>query len=342
MKITVIGQIQNGKTGLGKALNDLISYSREYLGNSNVQEVDVTDNKKIFNHVRAILNSDADVFYFTPAGSAFGNLRDLLLLFFIHLKRRRVVLHFHNSNYGNVTRTWLRRKLNALALKRVAKIIVLGDKQKQMFSHLAVPENKFSVVRNGIDSELFLTDEELALKRQSKITNIVYFSNMIVEKGYLQVLDLAEHLSDNPNYHFYFSGKFFDQTLAEEFHKKNANISNVTYIPGVYGMEKRELLKQMHYFILPSTYKDETLPISMLEAMAMCNFVIVSDVGVVSEVVDPQNSLLLDMKKDNQALILKTLAQRFDLITFDSQTLKQRYRNQEIQKELLEKIIEEN
>ena len=49
----------------------------------------------------------------------------------------------------------------------------------------------------------------------------------------------------------------------------------------------------MHYFILPTSYKDETLPISMLEAMANALYIIVSDVGVVSEVVNKETTTLL-------------------------------------------------
>ena len=59
MKVTVIGQIKNKKTGLGKAINDVIKYIIEK--NSKITEIDITNNKLFFNIIKKIITSDTDV-----------------------------------------------------------------------------------------------------------------------------------------------------------------------------------------------------------------------------------------------------------------------------------------
>ena len=56
MKVTIIGQIQNKKTGLGKAINDFIDFCKENA--TYTTTIDITNNKKFFNHCYHILVSD--------------------------------------------------------------------------------------------------------------------------------------------------------------------------------------------------------------------------------------------------------------------------------------------
>ena len=46
MKVTIIGQIQNKKTGLGKAINDFIDFCKENA--TYTTTIDITNNKKVF------------------------------------------------------------------------------------------------------------------------------------------------------------------------------------------------------------------------------------------------------------------------------------------------------
>ncbi|MBF6976066.1 glycosyltransferase family 4 protein [Streptococcus macedonicus] len=162
-----------------------------------------------------------------------------------------------------------------------------------MFDGLDVDENKFIIIRNGIEKDLFISESELSTKLNNPIRKVIYFSNMIPEKGYKIVLEVAKQLVNDSHYQFIFSGKFFDKNLEDDFLKSVEDQPNVSYYSGVYGSDKVELLKETHFFILPSSYKDETLPISMLEAMATGNYIIINDVGVISEVVNEATSTLL-------------------------------------------------
>lgn len=341
MKVTVIGQIKNKNTGLGKAINDVIHYITEK--NTKVIEIDITNNKLFFSVIKKIITCDTDVFYFTPSGSVGGNIRDSIYLFFMITKRKKIVTHFHNSAYGKVVNSSVFLKIiNRYLYSKVDKIIVLGEKSKGMFSSLNIQENKLVVIRNGIDNYLFIEKDKLKEKFLSPDINIVYFSNMLEEKGYKIVLDVVEKMKLDDRYKFYFSGKFFDISLEDEFKKKIKNLHNVTYIDGVYCDEKKALLEKMHYFVLPSSYKDETLPISMLEAMANGVYIIVSDVGVISEVINKNTSKLLSEINNNTAILIENeildTSNKLGELEFKIEELKRKYSNEKIQAEIFEII----
>lgn len=344
MKITIIGQIQNKKTGLGKAINDLIDFCNENA--TYTTTIDITNNKNFLKHCYRILASDTEVFYFTPSGSVGGNIRDSFYLWLMILKQKKIVTHFHNSAFGNVVnRNRILQFINKWIYKHINKIIVLGYKSKEMFETLMIPDSKFEVIRNGVDEDLFISEENFKKKQQSKPINIIYFSNMIKEKGYDIVLEVAKKMQGNPEYHFYFSGKFFDKQLEEAFKKDISGMNNVTYYNGVYGQEKKKLLQSMHYFVLPSSYKDETLPISMLEAMASGIYIIATDVGVISEVVDSNVSTLLkpsfnDLSIKIQDIILQTSA-TIKINDFNIDKMKGEYSNKSIQKSIF-RVLEKN
>lgn len=348
MKIAFIGQIKNKQTGLGKAINDTLVYLKE--NTEKLEEIDITDNKKFISSIRKILKSEAELYYFTPSGSIFGNIRDTVYLFVMISRKRKIITHFHNSAFGKVIESNIFIKLiNKYIYSKVNKIIVLGEKSKDMFKLLGVEDSKFEIVRNGIDEYLFIEPKKLSEKFLSNRRNIVFFSNMIEAKGYNIVLNLAKKMENNHDFNFYFSGKFFDEKLEKKFKNEISSLTNVEYISGVYSMEKKYLLEKMHYFILPSYYKDETLPISMLEAMANGLYIIVSDVGVISEVVNKETSRLLtkiddETEKEIENIILES-SNCLDKLDFKIDSLAKYYSNRQIQIEIfkiIKKIIKEN
>ena len=335
MKVTIIGQIQNKKTGLGKSINDFIDFCKENA--TQTTTIDITNNKKFFEHCYRILSSNTEVFYFTPSGSVGGNISDSFYLLLMILKHKKIVTHFHNSAFGNVVNKYkILQFINKWIYRRINKIIVLGYKSKQMFENLMVPNSKFEVIRNGIDEELFISEEKLNQKQHTQPFNVIYFSNMIKEKGYDIVLEVAKKMQGNPKYHFYFSGKFFDKQQEEAFKKEISGMNNVTYYNGVYGQEKKKLLQEMHYFILPS--KEEALPISMLEAMANGLYIIVSNVGVISEVIEPEASHLLNINNSSNDIqiieILKSTSVVLENTDFKINKIREKFSNEKIKDEI--------
>lgn len=341
MKVTIIGQIKNKGTGLGKAINDF----RDYCCNraTRVTEIDITNNFKFLSSLFQILISDTDVYYFTPAGSVAGNIRDSLFLFFMIMKRKKIVTHFHNSAFGNVMRQHPTLMIiNRILYSKVDLIILLGEKSKIMFQQLRISDEKFKIIRNGVDRYLFIEKNELNKKMSELPINIIFFSNMIREKGYEILLEVAKKMREDEKYHFYFSGKFQDNNLKTRFINEIYSMNNVTYLDGVYGSDKKKLLQKMHYFVLPSYYKDETLPISMLEAMANGLYIIVSDVGVVSEVINKETASLIEMINEETAdsiiEIIDQTSNKLNELDFNVSKYKQELLNENIQASIYQQL----
>lgn len=331
------------KTGEGKAVADFYETLQKKLGAEEVELINILDNKKILKHLCAIVKSKASLFYFTPSGSVGGNLRDLLLMSFLWLCQKKYVLHFHNSSYGNILeKNMFLRLCNVFFLKKACSIWLLGKKQEEMFSPFFSEKEKFWHIYNGVETSLFLSKEKLQEKLEKTPKKVLYFSNMIEEKGYPLVLKLAKEMKEEKDFHFVFSGKFFQG--AEEkralFLKEMEHAENMTFYEGVYGKEKEELLSQAHFFVLPSEYKEETLPISMLEAMASGAFVLVTPRGVMEEVLLPQTSYVLRTEEKVQEMKKALLHHAPLLSNYDYQleTLKQRFEKEKIQEAMFQKI----
>ncbi|HGR7234170.1 TPA: glycosyltransferase family 4 protein, partial [Streptococcus pneumoniae] len=113
-------------------------------------------------------------------------------------------------------------------------------------------------------------------------------------------------------------------------------------LDGVYGSDKKKLLQKMHYFVLPSYYKDETLPISMLEAMANGLYIIVSDVGVVSEVINKETASLIEMINEETAdsiiEIIDQTSNKLNELDFNVSKYKQELLNENIQASIYQQL----
>lgn len=334
-KLTIVGQLGDPKTGLGKALNDVVDYAKKTYGKNKVQTVDIINNKLFVKHLWHLLTANTDSFYFTPAGSLGGNLRDLVYLKMMTSHESRVVLHFHNNHYGQVINqySWL-KYLNRKMLEDVECIILLGTGHKAMFEGLNIADEKFIFISNGVDEDLFITEEAFHEKNRN---NIIYFSNMLPEKGYQHLLD-ASYLI-NPKYRITFSGKFYNEELENEFLEAIKYHSNIQYIPGVYGENKKALLEKMAVFILPTEYKDETLPISMLEAMASGLYIITTPRGVIPETLIPKTSTILsDTQPETIAHAIESVSEALSYNDFQIDKLSRKYNKQVIMQQILATI----
>lgn len=334
--IVVVGQIKDSGTGLGKAINDVIDYSQSTLGKDRVETIDITNNLTILSTLWHLWLSNSSVMYFTPAGSKFGNLRDALILYVAHHSNKKIVLHFHNSNFGRVIKSSnLLLKMNHYLYRYVDKIILLGQAQQEMFRGLELADDIFEIIPNAVNGELFIDVSGFGNKTGNKV---IYFSNMIEEKGYDKVLEIAKAMSET-DFSFTFSGKFYDEVKRQKFEAEIKDLSNVTYIPGVYGEEKVSLLKEQDYFILPSQYKDETLPISMLEAMANGLFILVTPVGVIPEYVNSKTTYLIETDDvDIWADVIKSNYQKHRFEDFNIDNLQKRHDYSNINQAILRVI----
>ena len=221
-----------------------------------------------FSEIFHILFYKYDVIYMTPGQSFLGFMRFSPYMILSFIKGIPCYIHIHGGNFRNMYNnlSFRKQKLLNYFLKRFSGIIVLGNSLRAMFKNL-VEENKIFVCENGVQDYVIATEEEIEEKfkrfNESKKRKIIYLSNLMKEKGILEVLKVSEKFNEN-EFEFNFAGAIEPEIkeIVEEYLKKYPN--KIIYHGIVNGEKKKELLLNNDIFILPSW--DEGQPISILEA----------------------------------------------------------------------------
>ena len=301
--LCVIAQFPPPIHGLSKAVDTLCN--SKMISEYNVHKIDITDNKMFLSNVVSIIRDKSELFYFTISQTKSGNIRDLIILKLIELKKKKVIIHLHGGYYRKMLDNDLgprQKRLNHSALKKVAGAIVLGESLKYIFKGLMDPK-KIHCVQNCVDDQATMSDAKFQKKvkyiGRKATLNILYLSNFIETKGYRNVLEIARILNSKQIYKFkfYFAGKFYtkdDEDFFFNFIKENDLTNLVEYKGIVSGKSKSELLKLSDIFILLTRYKQEGQPISIIEAMGNGMSIITTDyAGIPDLVSDNINGFLV-------------------------------------------------
>lgn len=316
-KIGIIGQFPPPMHGLSKALDTLYN---SYLGEKyDLTKFDITNNKKFFKRVVEIIKSDLDTYYLTISQSKFGNIRDLIILKVVQMKKKKSIIHLHGGGFRNVLEEDMgsfQRKLNYEILGKVDCGIVLGESLKYIFEGI-IDEDKIKVVKNCVDDEFVISDEEfeekMELLKTKKVLNILYLSNFIEDKGYKDVLNLAKlcREKNDERFKFLFAGKFFNEEDKSWFFKfiEDNNLKDIVDYKGIVGgEEKKKLLKESDYFILLTRYKNEGQPISVIEAGANGLRVISTDHAGIKDILNKEQMIVCDKNNIKDSIIYEAVS----------------------------------
>ena len=96
-------------------------------------------------------------------------------------------------------------------------------------------------------------------------------------------------------------------SLHDVILSKILKLKNTSYVGVVYNEEKKELLNWSNIFVLPTYYKMEGQPISILEALATKNVIISTNhAGIVDVIEDNKNGFLVE-KKNSKSVTNKLI-----------------------------------
>jgi glycosyltransferase involved in cell wall biosynthesis len=232
-----------------------------------------------------------------------GNLRDLFFLILIGRKlREKLVVHLHGANFDVLMEKspgyikWLNKRL----YKDIKAAIILGKTFETIFDGY-IDRDKVKTVINYYDPSLLIPVDKIAAKfGPSERIKILYLSNIMKEKGYKILLDaflkLPEQMRERAELHYAGTIKEDEKKLFLGMIK---NVSNIYYHGCVVGMEKRDLFWSSQIFCLPTVFKFEGQPISILEAYASGCCVITTSNGGIKDVFSaPENGIVLDQNLD--------------------------------------------
>ena len=237
--------------------------------------------------------------YFTLSLSIFGLLKNLLLLWSAHifLSCDRSVVHIHRGDLEDFFySSSFGRFLLVSLFKKLDSVIVLSDSQVKFVSEQF--NVRVFVVRNTIE---YSNNENPVVKGDNESIRFLFFSNFIQEKGIFDLLEVFYKLNiEIPNTALTLCGMPKNPEILNMIKK---NISrNISIIKPIYGDEKYKLFDKHDIFVLPSWIEGQ--PLSIIEAMYRGLPVVVTDVGVVREML-PKRYPSVAKPRDVTDLFLK-------------------------------------
>jgi len=230
--------------------------------------------------IQIIRSRDSDVIYLTISESISGNIKDLFTYLICFRKLDSMFLHLHGgAGMINILSNKILRSLNAIFLKRVRAVIVLGDTHKVLYDSL-IPSKKIYVIPNFAEDYLFIDEPSLEQKfEKMELINVLFVSNLVRGKGFIELVQayklLEPHLQNKLTLHF--AGSFNDAGIQDMFLSQIRDLPNIHYHGVVHGQEKKDLFHSAHIFCLPTYFPFEGQPISILEAYASGCAVITTD-----------------------------------------------------------------
>ena len=242
----------------------------------------------------------ADVVYLTISQSWAGNLKDLCIYLLCFGRLSRVFVHLHGGAIGKTLfrHGSIARRLNALFLRRVGGVIILGPAHLGVFAGMVEPE-RLHIVPNGAEDYLFVNEHDIVRKfADTETLRVLYLSGMTRQKGYLDLLNgwLSLGPEVRRRVQLDFAGRFDSDSEQAAFLHRIAQAEGARYHGTVEGTAKKALLAQAHILCLP-TRMSEGQPICILEAYASgCVVVTTGQPGIRDIFTDRVNGLQLEQE----------------------------------------------
>jgi glycosyltransferase involved in cell wall biosynthesis len=268
--------------------------------------------KLFFNYIVILFfKKNNTIVYLTVSQSLIGFYRDLFFIYFGKLFNCKIIAHQFGGNFGSFynRNNLFIKYLIRLIYGKITWIIVEGEYSKENFVFLPNYHKKVISLPNGLP-EAKIGKSPIRIFKHGETFNVLYLSNMILSKGYLDLLHAINIVINKRklNVHCSFVGKFLNSVddpenydievskqMFFQYIKDNHLEKFVSYSESKLGNEKQIEFQNSHLFVLPSYYINEGQPVSVLEAISY---------GVVPLITNYR--LMPQMIKDNSGLFVKT------------------------------------
>ncbi|MGZ3944948.1 MAG: glycosyltransferase family 4 protein [Mucilaginibacter sp.] len=289
----------HGASMMGQLINDSTmvnnSFEADYINLSiskNLNEIEKYGVPKFFRLLklqgkvlRALLKKKYDLCYITLTVSGPSFYKDLLIVLLLKLFRRKIIYHFHNKGVEEASRLSINRMLYRLTFSNTKSILL----SNHLFPDIKryVNESDVYYCPNGIPVNPY-KDAHQPEPGDSGVCRLLFFSNMMLQKGVFVLLDACKLLKyKGVNFECHFVGAWSDISESEFKGEveKNGLQNHVFAHGGKYGAEKGKFFFNSDVFIFPTYYHNETFGLVNLEAMQFSLPVISTTEGGISEVV---------------------------------------------------------
>lgn len=254
--------------------------------------------KKMFTFLHTYLGMykilSVNVVYATPGQTFFGLMKYAPFLTLAILCNKPYVLHIHGNYLGTEYQRLSGWKKNVFAyfIQKASAGIVLSTSLRKNFLNL-LTEDKVYTVENFVEEDLL---KNASPEKPVDMPRIAYMSNLMEEKGILDVLDALIILDDTMNFHALFAGEIEDNIKELVLSKIGALKNKAEYMGHIEKEEKFNMLYASNIFILPTYYSMEGQPIALLEGLAAGNILITTRHAGIPDIINESHGYFVQKK----------------------------------------------
>ncbi|MDX7878435.1 glycosyltransferase family 4 protein [Aeromonas veronii] len=246
------------------------------------------------------------ILYFTCSRSFFGFYRELPLIFISKIMKVPVVNHLHGADLSAFFKSAdpFTKKLIVFFYNLIDAHIVLLPAMKKEFDGIldeGRQKDIIHVIPNFSDDLPSNLTSSIALEKKDKI-KILFLSNLIIEKGFLDLLEAFSLLpgSYKNKFELVIAGKVIanghNATKINHEIENYENISGVKFVGAKHGEGKWKLLLESDILIFPTYYPTEAFPLVVLEAITAGCYVITTRHNYIPDLMKDICGLLIEPK----------------------------------------------
>lgn len=236
----------------------------------------------------------APVLWPAVSPAVLGHARDVLVTLPALGATHDVYAIVHRGNFDVV----FRRPSTALTARRMVRrlrgFVFLNDTLSERCAPWIPPEKRF-VIPNTIGDDVRCSGEEVAAKldahRRREHLRLLFLSNMIPSKGYLDALEAVRLLHERGvAVRADFAGRWASEADRQDFDGRVEAYGLRAVLTHHGGLADRARIKALYLeadvFVLPTYYPTEAQPLSILEAMNAATPVVTTRQGGIPEMVE--------------------------------------------------------
>lgn len=236
---------------------------------------------------------EATVLWTAISPESFGHFRDLTTIVPAFKPSHSVYAVVHWGKFARLFASPITRWTAPGLVRRLDGVVFLNEDRAARCAAW-VPDSKRFIVPNTLDEAVLCSNDEAAAKiaRRSAAgpLRVLFISNMLREKGYLDVLDALAFLNErDQSVEATFAGQWLDPADRDAFEKRIAAHQLGDAVRHLGPVNDRDQIRALHLeadvFVLPS-YLVEGQPLTLIEAFNAGSPVITTRIGGMVDMVE--------------------------------------------------------
>jgi len=226
--------------------------------------------------------------YMSVSGG-FGQVYEIFFLALARFRRMRVYLHHHSFAYLDKSK-WVTHILTFVAGSNCVHIVLSTGMAQRLQSQYS-SACRVLAISNAV---FFSNQQALSVVPRNSLKIIGFISNISVEKGIFEFLDLvAAYEAEGLTLQAKIAGPCQDKEIENILMQRISTLKTVEYIGPQYGDDKELFFNEIDVLIFPTCYANEAEPLTIYEAMQRAIPVIAYGRGSIPEMVNVKCGLVI-------------------------------------------------